>query len=360
MVGVEVTLPQSEERDVAEDERDAPVDLARQARQHDHAAQRSDDPQRCQRDEAEIRVPALRLVRNGGQARLQLGPHQHVDDVEARQHEARGERRREQVRNRDAGDQPVDDENDGGRDHRAQRAARATDADGERLVIAQTQHLRQRQQAEQHHLAADDTRHRSHHHRHEQRLHPERAAHATAHHPHGIEQVACDARPVEDRGHQHEHGHRDEHVGRDEGIDAAGDQRHRRRTEPAEREEQRHQQRDEGQRHTGDQQANQHGEHEGGGPFDAEALERPEDFELHGQRPLRLSVLTMWMMNCTAIATHDDEKQHLEECGIGRVKRRPGRFQLDRACAGGEPGPLDRGPGGVAEEENGDQPDGPR
>jgi hypothetical protein len=63
---------------------------------------------------------------------------------------------------RGLGDQAVDDEHDRGRDHRAQAAAGADRADGEVLVVAEPEHLRQRHEAEQHDLAADDAAHRRH------------------------------------------------------------------------------------------------------------------------------------------------------------------------------------------------------
>ena len=52
------------------------------------------------------------------------------------------------------------------------------DADGELAVVAQPQHLRQRDQAQQHDLAADDAGHRRHHHGDQRGLHRDPARQA--------------------------------------------------------------------------------------------------------------------------------------------------------------------------------------
>ena len=52
------------------------------------------------------------------------------------------------------------DQHDAGRDHGAERTAGDDRADGEMLVVVQTQHLRQRDHAEQDDLTADDAAHR--------------------------------------------------------------------------------------------------------------------------------------------------------------------------------------------------------
>ena len=90
-----------------------------------------------------------------------------VEDEERRQHEARQEGGGEQRFDRGFRHQPVEDQHDRRRDHGAQ-AARGTDGpDGQVLVIAQPQHLRQRDQTQQHDLTADDPGHRRHDHCHQ-------------------------------------------------------------------------------------------------------------------------------------------------------------------------------------------------
>mmetsp|Transcript_29729 Transcript_29729/g.59094 ORF Transcript_29729/g.59094 Transcript_29729/m.59094 type:complete len:525 (-) Transcript_29729:1021-2595(-) len=90
-----------------------------------------------------------------------------VDDDEGRQHEAGDKRRRKQRLDRGFRNQPIDDQNDGRRDHGAKRAGRTDHPNGEVLIIAQPQHLRQRNQAQQDNLAPNDPRHGRHDHRHD-------------------------------------------------------------------------------------------------------------------------------------------------------------------------------------------------
>ena len=75
---------------------------------------------------------------------VQLRADDDVDDDEARQHEAGQEGGGEERLDRGFGDQTIDDENDGGRDHRAKTAGGADRANGEILIIAKPQHLWQR------------------------------------------------------------------------------------------------------------------------------------------------------------------------------------------------------------------------
>ncbi len=130
------------------------------------------------------------------------------------------------------------------------------------LVVAQAQHLGQRQNAQQHDLAADDARQCGEEERHHHGLHRDPAGQAAGEHAHGVEQVLGDARAVEQRGHQHEHRHRHQRILGDEAIYAAGDQRQGVGAEPAEGKGQRHQAGDEGQRQAGDQQGEDRPDHQ--------------------------------------------------------------------------------------------------
>ncbi len=198
-------------------------------------------------------LPLLRGQRRS-QLRVLQAPQQHVENVAAHQHQRRGDGCSEQIRDRLAGDQAVDDQHDRRRHHRAQRAAGTDHTDGKMLVIAQAQHLRQRQNPQQHDLAADDPRQRREEERHDHGLDRHAARQTPGKDPHGIEQIPGDAGSIQQRRHQHEHGHRDQRILGNEAVDTTGDQRQRHRPEPAEREAQRHQAGNERQRQTGNQQ----------------------------------------------------------------------------------------------------------
>ena len=108
----------------------------------------------------------------GGELRRQLGLHhrddEDVDEIEARQQQARHRRRREQRAGRGVEHLRHHHQHDGRRDQDAERAGRRDGAERQLLVVAGRQHLRQRDQRQQHHRGADHAdrrgQDRAHHH----------------------------------------------------------------------------------------------------------------------------------------------------------------------------------------------------
>ena len=192
--------------------------------------------------------------------------------------------------------QAVDDQHDRGRDHRAERAAGADRADGELLVVAEAQHLRQGDQAEQHDLAADDAGHRRHDDGHQRRLHRHPAGQPAGEHPHGVVEVVRHPGSLEHAGHEDEERHGDQHVLVDEAVDPAGDERQAGGAEPEQgaADGQRHGR--PGERHTEQHEAQHDGDDQDGGGLDAQSR-APSGWRKGNQEP---RPARRWRTSCSA------------------------------------------------------------
>jgi len=110
-------------------------EVAEDARDRVHVALRLHGLRRC----GECYAALLgRQGRRGVGA--QLGDDHHVEDVEARQHQAGKERARVQLHHRDAGGGTVDDQHHRGRNQNAQAAAGGNRARGHAHVVAGFEH----------------------------------------------------------------------------------------------------------------------------------------------------------------------------------------------------------------------------
>ena len=153
-----------------------------------------------------------------------------VEDDHARQHEARHEGGGEERLDRGLGDQTEDDQDDGGRDHGAERADGADRADCQVLIIAQPQHLRQRNQTEQHHLAADNAGHRRHEHRHQRSDDGDAAAHPGKPEVERVIHLLGDAGALQEGRHEDKERDRNQHIFGHEVEDLLGQDIERSRT----------------------------------------------------------------------------------------------------------------------------------
>ena len=139
------------------------------------------------------------------------------------------------------------------------------------LVVADANHLRQRDHAEQHDFAADDARHRRHGQRRQQGHHGDAAANTTGPGLQGVIQVLGHPGLVEDRCHQHEHRHRDKDIVVGQCIDAARDQGRGLRSDIENGERERDRTRHESQRQPQQHEADDADEDENRDPLDPQS-----------------------------------------------------------------------------------------
>ena len=142
---------------------------------------------------------------------LQDGDGDDVDEEQPREHEPRHGGGQEQRPRRGRQHLRHHHQHDGGRDEDAERAGRGDGADGQPLVVARREHLRQRDHRERDHRGADHADRRgqdgAHHHDGDR----QRARDPLQQHLRRLQHVHRRARPLQDRAHEDEHGDRRQH-----------------------------------------------------------------------------------------------------------------------------------------------------
>ncbi len=162
----------------------------------------------------------LALGQRGHEIRLELRQYDYVTHIEPREHEAGEEGAGVELHHRHAGGGAIDDQQDRGRDHDTETAARGDRPGRHRNVVARLQHGRQREQAHQRHHRADDAGGRREHRAGDDGGHGQRARHI------GHGEMQALEQPVDQRGaldqvtHEHEQRHGDQHVVRHHAIGA--------------------------------------------------------------------------------------------------------------------------------------------
>ena len=193
---------------------------------------------------------ALEFFRLRRQARIDQHPHDHIDDIEARQHEAgkkgggvklhHGNRRRGAVK----------DQQHARRNHDAEAAAGADHAGREFGIVAGVQHGGERQQPHQRHHRADDAGGGGEQRAGDERRDRKRARHAAHRHLQRIKQPVENIRALDHVAHEKEQRHRGQHVVRHHVIGIGDEQIEDTRAHRVVAEEHTHRHQREGDRET--------------------------------------------------------------------------------------------------------------